>query len=168
MSVEQSGSFSWSKSEAKVTGTVLPCFSLIVSLAGLYLCLNLIFDLTFCFQNEPFIFRVGKVFECHNLLCDNLKLTSPPLVSHLLIMLSWHYLLVIRNKSSFCCRVCSDFSSNHIFRCDNVGTCQIIESKAKSYHALVDERNEKSINNYADGALQLASSAGKNGKLLIY
>lgn len=46
--------------------------------------------------------------------------------------------------------------------CDADGICQIIERRSHLYHALVDDRTEKSVNNYADAALILSASAGKS------
>lgn len=46
--------------------------------------------------------------------------------------------------------------------CDAQGVCQVIDNKLRPYHALIDTRSEEAINNYADGALLLVSSSGKN------
>lgn len=48
-------------------------------------------------------------------------------------------------------------------RSDPSTACQIIENKLLSYHAVVDERGDKSVNNYASAALVLASNSAKNG-----
>ena len=58
----------------------------------------------------------------------------------------------------------SRFNPEHFFhRCDAQGACQVIDNKLRPYHALIDTRSEEAINNYADGALLLVSSSGKNG-----
>lgn len=46
--------------------------------------------------------------------------------------------------------------------CDASGVTQILRKQMNSYHALVDDRAEKSVNNYADGALHVASIGTKN------
>lgn len=53
-------------------------------------------------------------------------------------------------------------------RCDAQGICQVIDINLRPYHTLVDARSEKCINNYADGALLIASSSGKTGRYLLY
>lgn len=49
------------------------------------------------------------------------------------------------------------------YRCDPDTACQIIENKLQAYHTVVDERGDKSVNNYASAALVLASNSAKNG-----
>ncbi|XP_034250452.1 fidgetin-like protein 1 [Thrips palmi] len=46
--------------------------------------------------------------------------------------------------------------------CDAQGVCLVIDNNLRPYQNLIDSRSEKSINNYADAALLLASGSGKN------
>jgi hypothetical protein len=49
------------------------------------------------------------------------------------------------------------------YRSSNDASCLLLEEKLRSYSALVDERSEDAVNNYAKPSLTLAAHC-KNGK----
>jgi hypothetical protein len=52
---------------------------------------------------------------------------------------------------------------SYVYRTSNDASCLLLEEKLRSYSALVDERSEDAVNNYAKSSLALAAHC-KNGK----
>jgi hypothetical protein len=51
----------------------------------------------------------------------------------------------------------------YVHRTSNDASCLLLEEKLRSYSALVDDRSEDAVNNYARSSLALAAHC-KNGK----